>query len=211
MCLRRSAGVRTADQISVDVAVPAVLIDHIRHSLPRIPAVGIPGHNADQVVPVIGIDVNHSARLPRRFFNPVIWNAGWLRQHRRHASRQSLATGAGAGAGCGRSSRSDANAARLSPAESSTAAAPISSRNTPNRNGADDSETRAGAESMPVRSPYPAGPKTARGKVPLAIVIKPLPAPCATANTPTAAGPNNPSRPAPTGCISAAIRPDHTG
>jgi hypothetical protein len=50
---------------------------------------------------------------------------------------------------------------------------PSSSR--PNRKGAADSVSRAGADRMPVRNPYPAGPKIASGSVPLAIVILPLP------------------------------------
>ena len=56
-----------------------------------------------------------------------------------------------------------------------------------------------------------AAPKKTSGKVPLAIVSTPLPAPCSTANRAATGAPKSTSRAAPTGCIAAARRADSSG
>ena len=68
---------------------------------------------------------------------------------------------------------------------------PPYSRHSPNRNGAVACNSRDRAEINPVRAPYPTGPNTANGNVPLAIVNTPLPIPCNTTKTAAAGPPTN--------------------
>src|SRR5580704_8860672 len=70
---------------------------------------------------------------------------------------------------------------------------------------------RAGAPRMPLRSPLPTGPEIANGTVPLAIVRRPLPAPCKTAKAMIAPGPSSPRITAPIGCSRAATRAETSG
>ena len=91
--------------------------------------------------------------------------------------------------GRGRSKNSEPQAARQSPADKPTARIPTRSRTKPNKNGEAACSLRAGADSNPLRRPYPWGPNNANGKVPLVIMIMPLPAPCNRANAMTQGDP----------------------
>ena len=89
--------------------------------------------------------------------------------------------------GLTRSARSAAPLAMLMAAVSHSAFAPQASNAHAKPSGAAACATREGADSRPVRRPYPAGPNRASGKVPFAMVSMPFPAPCKTAK-PAAAG-----------------------
>src|SRR6516162_3820155 len=78
-----------------------------------------------------------------------------------------------------RSKNSEPKAARQSPADKPTAPIPTRSSSKPNSNGDAACSIRACVDSNPLRTPYPWGPNNANGKVPLLIVIMPLPAPVA--------------------------------
>src|ERR1700731_3974155 len=111
----------------------------------------------------------------------------------------------------GRSRNNEPKAARHSPADSPTAPIPTRSSSKPNRNGDAACSIRAGADSKPLRTPYPPGPNNANGKVPLAIVIMPLPAPCNTANAMIPGVPNATRNAAPIGCSAEASRAEDMG
>src|SRR3984893_6067777 len=122
-----------------------------------------------------------------------------------------------AGEGCaattrrGRSRNNEPKAARHSPAVNPTAPIPTRSSSKPNRNGAAACSILAGADSKPLRSPYSPGPNNANGKVPLAIVIMPLPAPCNSANAMMPGAPNATRNAAPIGCSAEARRAEEIG
>src|ERR1700731_761078 len=111
----------------------------------------------------------------------------------------------------GRSRNNEPKEARHSPADSPTAPIPTRSSSKPNRNGDAACSIRAGADSKPLRSPYPPGPNNANGKVPLAIVIMPLPAPCNSANAMIPGAPNATRNATPIGCIAEANRAEEIG
>src|SRR5205807_8417240 len=125
----------------------------------------------------IGRDRRHDALQPPGQFEAAdkIAQAGGghgrLYRAGRRSSHQLPGAGAIREAGRGRSSHSEPKADKLRPTVSRTARIPTRSSNSPNRNGAAASERRAGTDNRPVRSPYPDGPKIARGRVPRAIVI----------------------------------------
>src|SRR3984893_17107150 len=130
---------------------------------------------------------------------------------------QRLAPEPRTGEGCaatarrGRSRNNEPKAARPRPADSPTAPTPTWSRSKTKRTGDDACTTRAGADSKPLRSPYPPGPNNANGKVPLAIVIMPLPAPCNSANAMIPGAPNPTRNAAPIGCSAEASRAEEIG
>src|SRR3984893_12547516 len=130
---------------------------------------------------------------------------------------QRLAPEPRTGEGCvatarrGRSRNNEPKAARHSPADSPTAPIPTRSSSKPNRNGDAACSIRAGADSKPLRSPYPPAPNNANGKVPLAIVIMPLPAPCNSANAMIPGAPNATRNATPIGCIAEANRAEEIG
>lgn len=67
------------------------------------------------------------------------------------------------------------------PAVSQIAERPHVVSGAPKIRGAAACRMRAGAFSQPIRRPYPADPNNASGRVPLAIVRIPFPAPCRSA------------------------------
>src|SRR5262245_41615061 len=69
----------------------------------------------------------------------------------------------------------------------------------PNSSGAAPCSILAGADRIPVRSPYPVGPNKASGSVPRAMVSIPLPAPCNSTKGTAATGPKIASNVAPSG------------
>ena len=111
----------------------------------------------------------------------------------------------------GRSKNSEPQAARQRPADKLTARMPTWSSSKPNRNGEADCSVRAGADSNPLRRPYPWGPNNDNGKVPLLIVIMPLPAPCKSANAMIPGAPNATRNAAPSGCSAEASRAEEIG